>query len=109
MPVDPDVRAVLLRAADLVERGWCQGGTGAETKHGDETEATSENAVSFCALAAIENAAFAVGNVCLPREVENALIQVTGPGVIHWNDAPGRTQAEVVSALRRAAGGEDAK
>ena len=34
---------------------------------------------------------------------EGHLRRVVGGGVAPWNDAPGRTQAEVVAALRKAA------
>lgn len=94
-------REVLLKAAEMVERGWCQG-MGARNAAGREVRPTSRAAVCWCAHGAIlRSAKDGVGWLCmehLARAIGIAPCDVTG-----WNDAPKRTQAEVVSALKAAA------
>jgi hypothetical protein len=83
-------RAVLLKAAAIVERGWCQG-----------------------AAVDIDGSRCLVGAFCLASDgaaldvscaASRALERVIGTVYCsQWNDAPERTQAEVVAALRHAA------
>ena len=86
---------VLLRAADLVEDGrltWVQG---------------SENCrgSNVCAAIAIQRAADGTWGVA--PEARARFAAAVGGGstydIWHWNDAPGRTQAEVVAKLRSVA------
>jgi hypothetical protein len=83
---------VLARAADIVERGWRQDAS----TDGDHrrcltmalNDATPEYAPYRAALDAVAREIGIEGsNVCM---------------VGQWNDAPGRTQEEVVTALRNA-------
>lgn len=102
-------REVLLKAAELVERGWCQG-HGATDKSGNTVDRDADDAACFCALGAISRATQGT-----KQSVRNDLFwdararlgdvvdQAGFMGVAPWNDAPGRTQAEVVQALRQAA------
>lgn len=95
--VDADVEAALLAAAWYIEEhGWCQ--------H-DEIDEDGR----VCMLGAL-------GKV-IKRGLGFEAIEALGFDVVHrdsicgtpaadWNDAPGRTQAEVVERLRRAARGE---
>ena len=80
-------REVYLRAADLIEeRGWCQGKFGTDDR--------------LCILGAI----FAAEREWHRSIGLDALRMVIGRDVIvPWNDQEGRTQEEVVSALREAA------
>ena len=89
------VATKLDEARALIERGWVQGSY--ENAHGN----------CFCSLGAIEQ----VGGDCwneLP-ELWQPLAQAIGTNpcegfaIATWNDAPGRTQAEVVEAFRKAA------
>jgi hypothetical protein len=95
---------VLDRAADLIEP------EGAWTKGGYARGASgtfvicSENATCFCALGAISVASNRWGYTDEPdaRAVRVLEGLVEGP-LSGWNDAPERTQAEVVAKLREAA------
>lgn len=91
--VEVSVADVLTRAADLLEEfGWRQG------DYGSKREGT------FCMLGAVDAACGDLGanfhndGVCLAlyKSFEDA-------SVVKWNDAPGRTKAEVVAKLRDAA------
>jgi hypothetical protein len=84
-------------AADLLEKGWAQGHD-AETSDGESVELRSVRATCFCAAAAIERKCGDSYYAGL-----KLLEQVVGGGVVTWNDAPERTQAEVVAAVRKAA------
>lgn len=103
-----DERDVLLKAASIVEQGWCQGSfynvdelTGAE---------------SVCALGAIMQAHRLLGVPEPPghpdgwaaglllRQTLNHRPSREGLSVVpDWNDAPGRTASEVAEAMRTAA------
>jgi hypothetical protein len=89
-----DVQRVLLRAAEIIEeRGWCRA-------------AYIENG-RLCAVGAIATAAEGNAFSLAPR-VERAIRSfndfIGGSVRIEaWNDAPGRTQSEIVNALRSAA------
>lgn len=91
-------REVLLRAADRIERfGWVQG-----RAHGDGG--------SCCALGAISavlGAGFTTGlesmQIVLARH-----LGIAPCNVARWNDAPGRTASDVITALRAAAGASHA-
>jgi hypothetical protein len=99
---DDQVRAVLLEAAKLVERGWCRCDF---RKH-------TPNGVRYCLVGAINES---VNGIEMPsfktrcefRDcVKEAVMATIGTRTLfHWNDAPERTQAEVVAALRGAAEG----
>lgn len=92
-----DVRATLLAAADLIEPegAWYQ-------LHGSRVN--SDGSVSLCALIAIYRATD-LSSVGLAASlfVRRHLGLSDSEGLAGWNDAPERTQAEVVAALRAAA------
>lgn len=94
---------VLRKAADLIEPegAWTQG-HGARDEDGAPITSSSEAAVCWCAFGAIWHAQ---GRMIIGETpAEAALGKVIGGARIDdWNDAPGRTQAEVVAALRKAA------
>ena len=90
------VADVLERAADvIVDNGWCQG--------------TFHDNGCYCALGAIAQACgidgwkanFAEGMT--GRAAQKLRNTVHSEAIDDWNDAEGRTQSEVVAALRRAA------
>jgi hypothetical protein len=86
------VGEVLMAAAELVEKGWCQN----KGEDGDRVCAS-------LALLRSNSSGFDPGVYfnSLRRLERAAGIQ---PGfVVHWNDTPQRTQAQVVTALRMAA------
>ena len=96
------VPEVLLRAADLVEaRGFGQAGQVPVYRY----EVTPAD--RLCAALAIGVAAGDTGHwgTSLAAKAERALQEHLGvEDVVDWNDVPGRTAAEVVAALRAAAG-----
>jgi hypothetical protein len=91
--------AVLARAAALVEKGWNQGWW---QKRGDDGE------TCYCIIGALDHA-----RTCEPfsrtsiseNYIRKAIIEKEGEemGPVMWNDREGRTQAEVVALLLRAA------
>lgn len=91
-------RDILNRAADLVEQGWCQG----------NYEREENGVVLMCAARAI-SLACDESSSSIQTEIESDMavrnkVQALGfESTIGWNDAPGRTQAEVVSLLRSVA------
>lgn len=89
---------ILEQAANLVEKGWTQGAS-ARTPDGHMTLPTEHDAVCWCAAGAI----WAITEDF--EERTNAQIcfrRFIGQPIAEWNDAPSRTQAEVVEALRSA-------
>ena len=77
-----------MKPSELVAKGWCQG-TGSIRREGVT--------IKRCVLHAIDEAYGAIR----AREVTEKLRRHVGNYYINdWNDAPGRTQAEVVAALR---------
>ncbi len=90
MSVSSEVKRVLLDAADLIERdGWCQ-------------LASMDNEGRRCVGQAFCDTGTDYDAAC------DALVgALTAEGFdgdeIAWNDAPGRTQAEVVAKLREVA------
>lgn len=104
MSVSPDVREVLLGAADLLERtGWTQG-SWARNAHGIAVLPSAGDAVRFCALGALartrsESTDWWAMIDALHEYVAGADYCSIG----RWNDAPERTQAEVVAKLREVA------
>ena len=87
---DERVRQDLLKAAKRVERGWCQG---AYSKDG--------GVCAFGAIILVEPRDVAA-RVAMGQRLANVL-GLTFERIEMWNDTPGRTQAEVVAALRKAA------
>ncbi len=82
---------VLDRAADLIEeRGWHQGGAG---WGGDG---------SLCVINACSQVDRRMGAWLDATDRVMDYLGING-GLAGWNDAPGRTQAEVVGVLRAAA------
>ena len=100
-------REVLLRAAALIERGgWIQGSF-ARDRDGQPCLPESEFAAQWCIAGALR--AVAQDDCDAKRQAQLGLlhhIQQTlheHDSVTRWNDAPYRTQAEAVAALRAAA------
>lgn len=99
------VSEVLFAAADLIEPegAWTQG-CSARDAQGNQTSATRKQAVCWCAAGAIwhevgDHSSFTAD--AATDELEQTLGGMIPVGT--WNDAPDRTQAEVVAKLREAA------
>ena len=95
------VSEVLVAAADLiaVPDAWTQESYALDHE-GEPVDAKSEFAVCFCALGAIRHAGGYEDDV---NPAAQALGNLVGALVCDWNDELGRTQDEVVTALRQAA------
>ena len=92
----------LVRARGLVERGWCQGWF-ARDADGYEVAAVSPQACRFCALGAIRHATnvFVEGDNCIRLVLRAGGNEALGD-LFTWNDAPERTQADVLALYDRA-------
>lgn len=96
---DIDTAEILDRAADHIDRvGWHQGSLY------DNSELAFPSC-PVCALGAINVALHGEPTFPLdgadPHDVADAVLDTLGiEGLADWNDAPGRTQAEVTAALR---------
>lgn len=76
-----------LRAArDLIEKGWCQ----------NAFRRNDKGQYSYCALGACEEVF--VNDTWLRKSLGRG----PGQGIMTWNDAPGRSQAEVLELFDRA-------
>ena len=95
------IAEVLEKAANLIEPEgkWTQGDLAVDA-NGDETWTADPNSVCFCAEGAIMHVSFGQPREPIFREFRHAL---GVDRIYEWNDAPGRTQAEVVAKLREAA------
>lgn len=85
----------LAEARALIERGWCQD-VYARDRAGNEMRWADRRATCYCTRGAL----YAVGVHDVAYEfvfqaVENQSLAI-------WNDAPERTQAEVIDAFKRA-------
>ena len=103
------VADVLDRAADLIkpEGAWTRGAY-ARDEHNDSIDTLHPDAKCFCAMGAVYRAAgasslYKTGRIDVVNDVRKHLITVVGTTMASFNDAPERTQAEVVAALRSAA------
>lgn len=102
-----DERDVLLKAASIVEEGWCQGKL--HTYQGGEVLVVTAS----CAIGAIDRATTSLVNhgqrdlMAITMMTFGRYIDAQYGDVLikDWNDAPGRTAHEVASAMREAANG----
>jgi hypothetical protein len=94
-----EIADILERAADRLSKpgAWTQGAF-AGAGDGGGARADDSDAVCWCIMGAIE-AEGAHWNGAATRAVERLVHDTAGS----WNDAPERTQAEVVAKLREAA------
>lgn len=104
------VADVLERAADLIEPegAWIKNGNYALNLERSSVDALDLSATCFCAMGAVHRVAGVStfsksGPVELVNTARNALYKILGEPMASWNDRDGRTQPEVVAALRRAA------
>lgn len=102
MTAPQTVADVLDAAADLLEKpkGWTQGAYARDADGRDvnpyEKWRPSPEAVCFCLYGALAHVASQAG-------MEKTPFLVDPLPSTKWNDTPGRTQSEVVAALRAAA------
>ncbi len=92
-------RNVLLRAASIVDRGWCQGS--AHLNRNGHVCGRRE-AVQSCAIGALGRAAH--DNTFLTLEAGRGLRDYLDvDSLSEWNDEPWRTASEVAEMMRQAA------
>lgn len=101
------ISTVFDAAADLLERegAWTQGATALDAK-GHQTEPCSDTAVCFCMAGALVRVGDIWNYSALRAAIRPLLPRPSKPQLeplVAFNDATGRTQAEVVSKLREAA------
>jgi hypothetical protein len=83
---------VISLAADLIE------------KHGHCQNRVRDERGAMCLVGGLETACSILGESFAPwSEATAAVKSVVGGDFIDWNNAPGRTKAEVVAVLRAAA------
>jgi hypothetical protein len=112
------VAAVLERAADLIEPEgkWTQGDSARDANGNRLRAGTEEGAVCWCVLGAISKVVghpasllFGAAQKALASVLPSEILPIFDddgdelPIEASWNDAPERTQAEVVAKLREAA------
>lgn len=83
---------ILLRAADLVDAGWCQGAI-ALGEFGEEVRPDSPLATKWSLYGAVSKASAELGH-----ELSIATFDQLRPG--DWQDEPGRTATEVAAHVR---------
>lgn len=106
--ITPD--QVLTRAADILEPEgrWLQGSYGAWHDNGLPPIGTARY-TCFCLVGALSEATRQLSDEILRQSMLHARAEpyvqqaIGEPNIVAWNDRPGRTQAEVVAALRAAA------
>ena len=114
MSLDHDWQNVLLKAASIVEQGWCQG-----TMHCNEEGAPTysrETIDRSCATGAMERAfdllrsdrylddsVFAFAGSALGEHLDPKMEGAPWLSIAKWNDHPDRTDLEVAEAMRQAA------
>lgn len=104
-PSPADIARVLRAAADRIEPegAWCQGEYAkkdARLKH----LPPAEREIAWCGFGAVAVEALRIrDDPILYRDSEIAMSVALGGHFIRWNDAPSRTQAEVVAKLREIA------
>ena len=94
---DPTWQDVLLKAASIVEEGWCQGALH-RNENGDDCYPSG--AVESCAEGAISRATSYVGSVNALMGLKRYLGKQS---INEWNDHPDQTAGEVADAMRKAA------
>lgn len=106
-PVSKDVKDILLAAADLLEKpgGWTKGACARDSDR-NSVPIESRDTVCFCTLGALSHLTLGgAGDAAddLFARTAERLRSYLGREITRWNDAPTRTQTEVVRTLRGAA------
>ena len=106
---DPTWQDILMKAASIVEEGWCQG---AMHRNWDGEECYRSGAIESCAEGAIQRASDELSDGAgaaydLASAADRGLRKHLGkrlvPTIANWNDQHGRTADEVAEAMRQAA------
>lgn len=93
---------ILLEARNLIEKGWCQGCM-ARRAGGGLTDIFDASAAQFCLMGAMHRAGAMLESDEFRPTAQNFIYKAGNIGsLIHFNDAKGRTQAEIIDVLTRA-------
>lgn len=94
---------ILKEARALVERGWTQNAM-ARDEYGAVVDYQDDAATCFCMNGAMWRAAwpFRARHSAGYIMAEDVLRHVVGGNYAHWNDAPERTQGEIIDAFDKA-------
>lgn len=112
--LSPESKAIILKAAEIVDRGWTQGEFARDDK-GDYCSALDEFAACHCTAGAMSRARadlYGIGHTSDHdsyqhyREAHHRVEKELGVPIPNWNDKPERTKEQVVSALTKIANGE---
>ena len=90
-----------MKAYKLVQKGWCQDAFALDAE-GKPVSSRSRKAIAWCALGALCRVYMSNDNDRLEQAMKELRLQLPGKHstISSWNDAPERTQAEVVTMLR---------
>lgn len=106
MASNAEIADKLDEARALIEKGWTQAAY-ARGKSGRSAVPSSRAAVCFCAVGALAAASRKKYPNSAIEGIRELSLSVGGDGyetaILEWNDAPERTQAEVIEAFRKAA------
>ena len=95
---------LLREAGALVALGWCQDAA-ARSLQGMAVEVGASDAAAWSLVGALQAVTFSDASTSVD-DLRHALAAIADliedPSLIDWNDAPGRTQAEVQALLERA-------
>jgi len=98
-------RAILTKARELVTAGWTQS-VNAVDENDEEVTTSDSTACKFCVYGAIFAASQRLGYAPYSQRAVDAFSQAMFGNVsgliAGWNDAPERTQADVVAAFDKA-------
>lgn len=97
-----NTRTILTKARALIKKGWAQGAF-ARDKDGKIALIKGKQATCFCITGAVcrISSSYIMQGDCF-ESLKRALRLPTLADVARWNDAPGRTQAEVLAAFDKA-------
>jgi hypothetical protein len=91
-----------MRAVDYIRKGWAQGHYTVNDK-GEPCDVLDPNACRWCAVGAIYAVSETMSDYWSAiNKLKNFLDIDTRGGIDVWNDAPERTQAEVIEAMEKA-------
>ena len=103
------IKQILTEARALIEKGWTQGKL-AKNVWGHQVRYDDPDACAFCSLGALRKAVHKINPDLYPKlrhQLALAIGEDPSAGseyyqVVRFNDAPGRTQAEVLAMFDKA-------